>query len=92
MVGVMTKEAIIADIESRTSSKYGSWRIGLTNDPDRRRQDCERDGEKTDFWMDWRIDSLDDAREIEQRFTNRGMKPMTVGQMQSRKDAFVFIF
>jgi len=87
----MTKDAIINEIESRTSSKYASWHVGLTNDPDRQRQDCERDN-RTDFWMDWRADSLDDAREIEMRFVNRGMKQIVGATLQPRKDVFVFIF
>lgn len=88
----MTKEAIIDEIESRTSSKYSSWHIGLASDPDKRRQECERTGERTDFWMDWRTDSMEDAKEIEMRYANRGMKLMSAGQLPPHRDAFVFIF
>jgi hypothetical protein len=61
----MTKQAIIDEIELRTSSKYSSWRIGLTNNPDQRRGECGDDGERTDFWMDFEADSPADAKEIE---------------------------
>lgn len=88
----MTKDAIINEIESRTSGRYNTWHIGLANDPDQRRQACERDGERTDFWMDWRIESEDEAREIEMRYANRGMKSMSAGKLQPHRDVFVFIF
>jgi hypothetical protein len=88
----MTKQAIIDEIELRTSSKYSSWRIGLTNNPDQRRGECGDDGERTDFWMDFEADSPADAKEIETRFTNRGMKLVTVGELLPRKDVFVFLF
>ncbi len=87
----MTKDAITKEIESRTQGRYNTWHIGLTNDPDKRRDDCERDGERTDFWMDWRADSLEDAKEIETRFANRGMKVMS-GQLRPQGNVFVFIF
>ena len=88
----MTKEAIIDEIELRTSSKYSTWRIGLTNDPDQRRLGCEGDGEKIVFWMDWRTDSPADAREIELSFINRGMKRAAATKLQPHKDMFIFIF
>jgi hypothetical protein len=88
----MTKQAIIDEIELRTSSKYSSWRIGLTNNPDQRRRECEGEGERAAFWMDFVADSPADAKEIETRYTNRGMKPATAGELLPRKDVFVFIF
>jgi hypothetical protein len=89
---IMTAQAITSEIESRASARYTTWHIGVTNDPDGRRQDCERDGARTDFWTDWRADSADDAKEIAQRYINRGMKSMTAGELNPRKDVFVFIF
>ena len=88
----MTKQAIIDEIDKRTNSRYGSWHIGLTSDADRQKGDCERDGERTDFWMDWRADSIDDAKEIEMRYVNRGMKHIQTGQLSGRGDAYIFIF
>jgi len=88
----MTKDAIIADIDKRTNSRYGSWHIGVANNPERQRDDCERNGERTDFWMDWRCDSADDAKEIETRYVNRGMKQIQGAPLASRGDAYVFMF
>ena len=88
----MTKQAIIDEIEKRTNSRYNSWHIGLTNDPDKRRGECETEGERTDFWVDWRADSAEDAKEIESRYSNRGMKLVSAGQLAPRRDVFVFIF
>jgi hypothetical protein len=88
----MTIDAINAEIDKRTNSKYGSWHIGVTNNPDRQRDDCERSGERTDFWLDWRCDSADDAKDIETRYINRGMKHIQTGQLSGRGDAYVFIF
>jgi hypothetical protein len=88
----MTAQAIINEIESRTSGRYNTWHIGLASNPEQRRQECEQAGERTDFWMDWRADSMEDAKEIETRYANRGMKLMTAGQLPPHRDAFVFIF
>ena len=88
----MLKQRIIDDIEARTSQKYSSWRIGLANKPDDCRKECERDGERTDFWLDWETDSPADAREILTRFKNRGMKEMPGGDLSPGKYVFVFVF
>jgi hypothetical protein len=83
----MTKQAIIDEIESRTSPKYGSWRIGLTNNPDQQRRECDR----ADFWMDFETDSPAEAKEIESRYVNRGMQQVSAGALLPGKDVFVFI-
>lgn len=70
----MDKDSIIDAIDKRVKStekkKYSIWTIGITNDPERRKG--EHNNPK--YWMDWKADSEQDARDIEEHFKKKEMK------------------
>jgi hypothetical protein len=90
-------ESIIAAIIIRaadTNTSCSSWRIGLSNDPDKSKaywHDVER--ENVGSWTHWEAVSLSDARGIEQYFVNeKRMEPVTDEVVSPGKPVFVYIF
>jgi len=76
---MVSKSTIMSEIESRVQSaktkKYSIWTIGVTDDPQTRKQ--KHDDPK--YWMQWNADSEQDARDIESHFIDKGMKGGTGG-------------
>lgn len=68
------------------NEKYPYWYIGITNDPDRRRQEHADDGKNVKHWTQW---AADDAREVETYFQVLGMKGDTGG---SKDPTHVYIY
>ena len=86
------KQAIVNRVES-TKAAYSAWRIGLTHDPDERKQQHEDDEKSTKYWKQWVADSLSDAEDIESYFINdKGMKGGTGGNLSAHKTVYVYIF
>ena len=87
------KQAIIVRVESSKTVDYSAWTIGLTHDPEERKQQHEADGKSTKYWKQWITNSLSDADHIESYFINtKGMKGGTGGDLSARKTVSVYIF
>lgn len=56
------------------NDKYPYWYIGITNDPNRRKQEHIDDGKNVTHWTQWPVDAKDDAGDIESYFHILGMK------------------
>lgn len=86
-------QAIIKRVESAKEVDYSMWTIGLTHDPEERKQQHENDGKSTKYWEQWSAASLPDARNIESYFINdKGMKGGTGGDLSSLRTVYVYIF
>ena len=89
----MASEQVIKDAieRKRGSLSYGSWTIGITNDPKRRREEHNAEGKNTSAWSHWEADSESIARNVEQYFLNKGMKG-GAGGGSSPTPRWVYIF
>jgi len=86
-------DAIVSRVELSKTVKYSAWYIGLTHDPDDRKQQHENEGRSTKYWNQWRADSLSDAEQIETYFINeKDMKGGTGGDLDARKTVYIYIF
>jgi hypothetical protein len=88
----MTKQTIINAIEKIISKSYSSWTVGISNDPDRRKQEHINDGDDVTYWREWLSDSLSDAQEIEKYFIDKGCKGGTGGNLSAYKNTYVYIY
>ncbi len=93
----MSGEGIIAAIILRVNemnTNCTSWRIGLSNDPDRSKafwKEVER--ENVDSWTQWEAVSMSDPRDIESYFVNeKRMEGVTDEILSPGKPVFVYIF
>jgi hypothetical protein len=88
----MKKQQIIDAIDANVSY-YSSYYIGLTNDPDTRKQQHTNERKNTTYWKHWQADSLSDAQDIESYFIKKDMKGgFTGGDLSSQKTVYVYIF
>lgn len=66
------------DIENEPNlsllEKYSRWRVGVTNDANRRKQEHNNKGTDIRFWNSWPADSVDVALQVERYFHKHGMK------------------
>jgi hypothetical protein len=86
----MTKQDIIKAIEDKRGSiSYGSWTIGVTDDPETRKQQHENDGKNVSAWKHWKTDSEQIGRDVEAYFLEKGMKG---GGGGGGKAGYVYIF
>ena len=56
------------------STQLGDWYIGITNKPERRKDEREREGLNTKAWHWWTAIDEDTAIRVEKYFLKRGMK------------------
>jgi hypothetical protein len=75
---------IISEIE-RAVVTYSYWTIGITADPERRKQEHNNPS----FWRHWDAESESSARSIEKYFLDKGMKGDTGGGTYPH---YVYIF
>jgi hypothetical protein len=68
---------------------YGAWTVGITNDPDRRKQEHQDEGQNVGLWRHWKADSESTARSVEQYFLKKGCKGGTGG---GDYPTYVYIF
>ena len=86
----MIKQDIINAIEDkRGSTSYSSWTVGVTDDPETRKQQHENDGKNVTYWKHWKTDSEQISRDVESHFLDKGMKGGGGGQ---GKAGYVYIF
>lgn len=70
----MTEQEIKTAIEGHIKS-YSVWTIGVTDDPDRRKQEHDN----PQCWHHWNAPTEDAARRIEKYFVDKGCKGDTGG-------------
>ena len=81
----MTEQEIKTEIEGYINGTYSAWTIGVTDDPDRRKQEHDN----LQHWHHWNASTEDVARSIEDHFLDKGCK----GAGGGRGDAdYVYIF
>jgi len=86
----MKKSDLIQAVETRRgTSSYGVWTIGVTDDPQLRKDQHNNDGKDVQYWTQWRTDSESDGRDTEKYFLDRGMKGGTGGGGYAK---YVYIF
>ena len=88
----VNKYQIIADAERHVASlgsQYSSWVVGVTDSPDRRRDEHCRKGRLTWRWRYWDAETEDDARAVELYFLGKGMQG---GPGGSGSANYVYVF
>jgi hypothetical protein len=87
------KQTIINDIVRRVStSSFSHWRIGITDDQTKRKEEWKAEGENVDHWAWRQAESLTDAKDSENYFINeKKMAGKTDGDL-SRQTTQVYIF
>ena len=88
----MNKQTIIDAIESVINGHYPEWTVGITNDPDRRKQEHANDGDSVKHWKEWLSDSLVDAQKIEKYFLDKDCKGGAGGNLRASKNTYVYIY
>lgn len=88
----MKKQTIIDEITAMVGTNYSAWRIGLTHDPSKRKEEWKNEGMNVSAWAEWEADSLTDAEDIESKFIDLGMQGGTGGNLSSDEDVYVYIF
>jgi len=86
----MNSQDITRAIETRVAPEYGLWTIGITGNPDTRKETYKNNGADVHDWLAWPADSVDIARTVENRFRDEGMKG-TEGE-DVGNPTYVFIF
>jgi hypothetical protein len=90
-----TANGIAAAIEAKIKGYtygYPSWRVGITHDWIKRKQEWADAGELTGLWSCWEADSLSDAQAVERHFINKGMQGGTGGNLVANKTTFLYVF
>jgi hypothetical protein len=86
-----TKEVIKKEIESHTGTSFSSWRIGITEDWEKRKKEWKDAGQNVTYWYHWQAASSTDAKDIESYYLGKNMKGGSGGQITSRT-VYVYIF
>ena len=81
--------AIQGEPNIQLSDKYSRWRIGVTNDANRRRQEHDNKGTDIRFWNSWPADTVEVALHVERYFHKLGMKGDPGG---GKKPNLVYIY
>lgn len=81
----MVEQQVKADIERYISGKYSIWTIGVTDNPQKRKE--EHDSPK--YWHQWSASTEQAARDIEACFLKKGCKGGTGGGGNAN---YVYIF
>lgn len=71
------------------STSYSIWTVGVTDDPDKRKQEHHNDGENVTYWTQWRTDTEKVGRDVEKHFLDLGMKGGTGG---GGRAGYVYVF
>ena len=72
-------EGSIRDAINRWMSEYSVQTIGITADPDKRRQQHANNNKNVSNWKTWQADSEEIARAVEKHFLDHDMKGDTGG-------------
>ncbi len=86
----MNYENIVKAINNKVgSSNYSIWTIGVTDDPDKRKQEHQDAKENVTYWSQWKTDSEDVGRDVEKHFLDLKMKGGTGG---GGRAGYVYVF
>lgn len=86
----MNEDQLKSAIERKKgSTSYSIWTIGITNDPERRKNEHKNEGKDVRYWSHWTADSESIARKVEQHFLGKGMKGGGGGGENPR---YVYVF
>ncbi|MBN2521570.1 MAG: hypothetical protein JXB17_13745 [Bacteroidales bacterium] len=85
----MNKGELIQAIKNKVGSNYTIWTIGITDDPETRKNQHENDGKNVKYWSHWKTDFESVGREVEKYFLDLGMKGDTGGGGSAR---YVYVF
>ena len=85
----MTEQEIISAIEGHIAEKYSIWTIGVTDRPNKRKQEHEQDREDVSHWHEWDASTELVARRIERYFIDKGCKGAGGGPGNAN---YVYIF
>ncbi len=89
----LIKQAISNRVESSKEVDYSAWTIGITQDPDQRRNQHKSEVENIKHWTQGTADSLSDAQAIESLFINdKHMKGGTGGNLVPGVITHVYIY
>jgi hypothetical protein len=89
----MIARLIIERVEASKALSYPEWTIGLTHDPEERKNLHNAGGKFTGRWEHWAADSLNDGQSIKAYFINdMGMKGDTGGNLNALKKVHIYIF
>jgi len=66
---MVSRAEIIENIEQIVTGDYTRWTIGLTEDPERRKEEHKNPA----MWYQWQADSQLNAKYIEMYFQGKGM-------------------
>ncbi len=80
-----SEKTIIRQIENTVSAKYTDWKIGITDDPAKRKAAL---GNPLN-WLQWQADSNHDAQNVVNYFVKKGMKRSGVA---NKTAIYVYIF
>lgn len=90
----MDKATIMKKIEERVMSEehkdYTMWTIGVTDDPNTRKDQHKSNSKNVDFWTQWNADNEKDARDIEEFYLKK--KKMKGGGGGPGTADYVYIF
>lgn len=79
---MVSESQMRSEIQNRVMSAekkdYSIWTIGVTDDPDRRKEEHGQE-HSVKYWVQWRSDSETAARNVEEYFLDKGMKGGTGG-------------
>lgn len=89
MSSEMTEQEIISAIEGHIAGRYSSWTIGVTDQPNERKQQHERDGKNVSYWHQWDASTELVARRIERYFGDKGCRGAGGGPGNAN---YVYIF
>lgn len=98
----MNEQDIIDEIKKKVSSvgikgksnptlteRYPSWYIGITDNPEERKSSHKSNGKDVRHWRSWPASSGANARNVEKRFLDLGMRGDTGG---GRNPKYVYIY
>lgn len=86
----MSYDEIVKAIDSKVSSTgYSIWTIGVTDDPDKRKEEYKYNNESVTYWKEWKTDSEKVGRDVEKHFLDLKMKGGTGG---GGKAGYVYVF
>ena len=88
---MLNKAQLVRAINDRIKKgSYTSWHIGITNEPDERKNEHTSEGKDTRRWQQWRAATLKDARDTIDYFVNeKGMKGSGTG---SAEEGLVYVY
>ncbi|MEJ0071347.1 MAG: hypothetical protein WDO24_24315 [Pseudomonadota bacterium] len=87
-----TANAIAQAIENkRGTSAYSVWRIGITDNWSKRKQEWSDQGEDVSHFSAWEADSSSVSKTVEAHFINKGMKGGTGGTITAATK-YVYVF